>query len=96
MTSSFLCLYSLTFFLIFQAAEIPKPRDVESPKDSGVRKRKGGQANVTGQVRATSIGIYFHIHIEFQGGREYLTVASMDSALSHSLASEDSDNDLLE
>jgi len=31
-----------------------------------------------------------------QGGREYLTVASMDSALSHSLASEDSDNDLLE
>ena len=35
--------------------------------------------------------------IDPQGGRDpYLTVASMDSALSHSLASEDSDNDLLE
>jgi len=63
-----------------QAAESPKPRDIESPKDSGVRKRKGGQANVNGQ-----------------GVRDpYLTVASMDSALSHSLASEESDNDLLE
>ena len=36
-----------------------------------------------------------YIYISFQG-REYLTVASMDSALSHSLVSEDSDNDLLE
>merc|ERR1711973_329347 len=62
-----------------QAAETPIPRDIESPNDSGARKRKGGQANVNGQ-----------------GGQEYLTVASMDSALSHSLASEDSDNDLLE
>lgn len=62
-----------------QAAETPMPRDIESPNDSGARKRKGGQANVNGQ-----------------GGQEYLTVASMDSALSHSLASEDSDNDLLE
>merc|ERR1719422_2050168 len=62
-----------------QAAETPMTRDIESPNDSGARKRKGGQANVNGQ-----------------GGQEYLTVASMDSALSHSLASEDSDNDLLE
>ena len=38
----------------FQAAESPKPRDIESPKDSGVRKRKGGQANVNGQVIAIS------------------------------------------
>jgi len=35
-------------------------------------------------------------NVNGQGGQEYLTVASMDSALSHSLASEDSDNDLLE
>merc|ERR1719167_248330 len=62
-----------------QAAETPMPREIESPSDSGARKRKGGHANVNGQ-----------------GGQEYLTVASMDSALSHSLASEDSDNDLLE
>ena len=60
-----------------------------------MRKRKGGQANVIGQVIATSI-FCFSTSIETQGGREYLTVASMDSALSHSLASEDSDNDLLE
>jgi len=80
LTPRFPTFYFLTVsFFYSQAAEIPKPRDVESPKDSGVRKRKGGQANVIGQ-----------------GGREYLTVASMDSALSHSLASEDSDNELLE
>ena len=72
---------------------MPKARDVESPKDSGVRKRKGGQTNVIGQVSVTSC---FSSSTESQGGREYLTVASMDSALSHSLASEDSDNDLLE
>ena len=45
-------IYFLAFS--FQAAETPKPRDVESPKDSGVRKRKGGQANVNGQVNAKS------------------------------------------
>ena len=136
------CLVShLTFsFLVFssfffQAAETPKPRDVESPKDSGVRKRKGGQANVDGQVNANSflslildwlsswidshpgltlilywLSSWIDSHpgltlildwlsswIDSQGGRDpYLTVASMDSALSHSLASEDSDNDLLE
>ena len=53
--SCFFYLFHLAFFLwpfltFLQAAETPKPRDVESPKDSGVRKRKGGQANVIGQV----------------------------------------------
>ena len=72
------------------------PRDIESPNDSGARKRKGGQANVNGQVNYLSLLADFYPSLLFQGGQEYLTVASMDSALSHSLASEDSDNDLLE
>ena len=73
------------------------PRDIESPNDSGARKRKGGQANVNGQVSYIFvIAGRFLSFIALQGGQEYLTVASMDSALSHSLASEDSDNDLLE
>ena len=49
-------LQQINFFHIsasfFQAAETPKPRDVESPKDTGVRRRKGGQANTNGQVTA--------------------------------------------
>ena len=72
------------------------PRDIESPNDSGARKRKGGQANLNGQVSLYIIVARLLSFIAFQGGQEYLTVASMDSALSHSLASEDSDNDLLE
>ena len=72
------------------------PRDIESPNDSGARKRKGGQANVNGQVSHMLLLQDFYPSLLLQGGQEYLTVASMDSALSHSLASEDSDNDLLE
>ena len=59
---------SLTLSNFFQAAETPKPRDVESPKDSGVRKRKGGQANVIGQVmKSVNDMTFFKFSAKYRG-----------------------------
>jgi chloride channel 2 len=65
-----------------QAAEQPRPRDEET--GAGPR-RKSGLTN--GQLSSAQLQ---------PAGREYLTIGSMDSALSHSIVSEESDNELLE
>ena len=45
------------------------PRDIESPNDSGARKRKGGQANVNGQVNYLSLLEDFYPSLLFRAGK---------------------------
>ena len=85
------------FVLLFPGSRDPKAEGCWVTKGlrSEEKKRRAGKCHRAGD-RNHLIVFSFSSSLEPQGGREYLTVASMDSALSHSLASEDSDNELLE